>query len=182
MSLVTKAKLFDAEALDGILNEVAEKVAGHHASSGSTLALVGIMRGGVGPADYLADRIGQILGMRPPTAYLDISLYRDDRITTEDDPYSRVTEIPFSIRNKEIVLVDDVLFTGRTIRAGLSSLLQRGRPRLIRLAVVVDRGFRELPIQADYVGRHIEIGVKEGIRVRINEEGFENGIYVVEES
>ena len=180
MSLKIKARLCDRSALRSMLDELANNIGGHHASAGPALAFVGILSGGAPIADHLADRFAERFGFRPPVAYLDISLYRDDMITTQDEPYSRVTEIPFAMRNKEIVLVDDVLFTGRTIRAALTSLLALGRPRLIRLAVAVDRGGHELPIQADYVGRRIEISENEGIRVRVDGPEQDRGIYIVE--
>ncbi|MDJ0838329.1 MAG: bifunctional pyr operon transcriptional regulator/uracil phosphoribosyltransferase PyrR [Acidobacteriota bacterium] len=182
MSLKIKARLCDRLALRAVLDELAGNIGGHHAAAGPALAFVGIISGGAPIADYLADRFAERYGFRPPVAYLDITLYRDDMITTHDEPYSRVTEIPFAMRNKEIVLIDDVLFTGRTIRASLTSLLSRGRPRLIRLAVAVDRGGRELPIQADYVGRRIEISDHEGIRVIVDGPEEERGIYIVEEA
>ncbi len=181
MTLKMKACLCDHETLQQILDQLADTIAGHHVHAGHQLALIGILRGGAQLADYLADRIAELLGARPPVAYLDITLYRDDMITTSEDPYSRVTEIPFAVRNKEIVLVDDVLFTGRTVRAALTSLLARGRPRLIRLAVAVDRGSRELPIQADYVGRHIEVSANEGLRVHLRDNEHPPGIYLYEQ-
>ena len=181
MALKLKTCLCDQVTLGLILDRLASTIAGHHAKAGHNLALIGILRGGAEIADYLADRVAELLGFRPPVAYLDITLYRDDMITTQEDPYSRITEIPFAMRNKEIVLVDDVLFTGRTIRAALSSLLSRGRPRLVRLAVVVDRGFHELPIQADYIGRRIEVSADEGIRVHLQPNEHGAGIYLYEE-
>jgi len=180
MALKMKACLCDHATLRTILDRLADTIAGNHAHAGHQLAFVGILRGGAPLAEYMADRIADRLGVRPPVAYLDITLYRDDMITTTADPYSRVTEIPFAMRNKEIVLVDDVLFTGRTVRAALSSLLARGRPKLIRLAVAVDRGSRELPIQADYTGRHIEVSRDEGIRVHIDDAEHPPGIYLYE--
>jgi len=182
MTLKLKTRFCDGHALIDILDEMAETILARQARAENALALIGILKGGAPIADYLAERIAERFGFKPLVAYLDITLYRDDMITTQDDPYSRISEIPFAMRNKEIVLVDDVLFTGRTIRAALDSLLSIGRPKLIRLAVVVDRGFRELPIQADYVGRHIETFGHEGLRVRATGPDEHQGIFIYEEA
>jgi len=180
MSLKLKSCLCNRDTLIEILDLLGDTIAGHHARAGHQLALIGILTGGAPLAEHLADRIEMRNGKRPLVAYLDITLYRDDMITTREDPYSRVTEIPFAMRNKEVVLVDDVLFTGRTVRAAMSSLLALGRPRLIRLAVAVDRGGHELPIRADYVGRRLEVSRNEGIRVHLDEEEHPSGIFIYE--
>ncbi|QTD49553.1 bifunctional pyr operon transcriptional regulator/uracil phosphoribosyltransferase PyrR [Sulfidibacter corallicola] len=145
------------------------------------LAFVGILAGGAAVADYLAARASEKLGITIPVAYVDIHLYRDDVIDTDHDPLTRETEIPFALKNKHIVLVDDVLFTGRTVRAALTALLAKGRPRVVRLAVVVDRGFRELPIHADFVGVRLETRRDQAVRVRrANSPQEESGIYIFE--
>ncbi|NDY42494.1 bifunctional pyr operon transcriptional regulator/uracil phosphoribosyltransferase PyrR [Dissulfurirhabdus thermomarina] len=133
------------------------------------LALIGIRTGGVPLAERLRQRIAALTGTPVPTGILDITLYRDDWSRLSHHPIIRKTEIPFSIDDKDIVLVDDVLYTGRTIRAALDALSDLGRPRTIKLAVLVDRGWRELPIQADYVGTAVETQVDEHVDVFLQE-------------
>ena len=133
------------------------------------LGIVGIQRRGV----HLATRISQIIeestGQRIPSGRVDITLYRDDLQRIAYQPIVRSTEIPFSIDNMRLVLVDDVLYTGRTVRAAIDALLDIGRPRNIQLAVLVDRGHRELPIRADYVGRNIPTSSGQMVEVRVTE-------------
>ena len=135
------------------------------------LALVGIRRRGVPLAKRLAAIIKDINHHEVPTGALDITLYRDDlmRHAVGAQPVIRRTEIPFSIDDKRILLVDDVLYTGRTIRAALDALIEFGRPRSIQLVVLVDRGHRELPIKADYVGKNVPTSRKESVQVRLQE-------------
>jgi len=135
------------------------------------LALVGIRRRGVPLAKRLAAIIKDINHHEVPTGALDITLYRDDlmRHPVGPQPVIRRTEIPFSIDNKKILLVDDVLYTGRTTRAALDALIDFGRPQLIQLIVLVDRGHRELPIKADYVGKNLPTNPEESVQVRLQE-------------
>ena len=133
------------------------------------LVLVGIRTGGVPLARRLAKKIEEAEGVSVPVGSLDITLYRDDLTQIGPQPIVRKTEIPFSIDGKNVVLVDDVLFTGRTTRAALDSLVDMGRPRAIRLAVLVDRGHRELPIHADYVGKTVPSKLRENVKVRLME-------------
>jgi pyrimidine operon attenuation protein / uracil phosphoribosyltransferase len=135
------------------------------------LALVGIRSRGVPLARRLARAIADIGGHDVPTGALDITLYRDDlgRHTVGTQPVVRSTEIPFSIDDKRILLVDDVLFTGRTIRAALDALIEFGRPKTIQLVVLVDRGHRELPIKADYVGKNLPTSPSQSVQVRLIE-------------
>jgi pyrimidine operon attenuation protein/uracil phosphoribosyltransferase len=137
----------------------------------SDLALVGIRTRGVPLARRLGRLLAEITGDEVPTGALDITLYRDDlmRHTVGPQPVVRSTEIPFSIDDKRILLVDDVLFTGRTIRAALDALVDFGRPKAIQLAVMVDRGHRELPIKADYVGKNLPTSLSESVAVRLVE-------------
>lgn len=132
------------------------------------LALVGIVTRGDMLAERLADKIGEIEGVSIPRGRLDISFYRDD-FATYFNPEVLSTEIPFSIDGKKIVLVDDVLFTGRTIRAALDALMDMGRPACVQLAVLVDRGHRELPIRADYVGKNVPSARTESVRLYLSE-------------
>ena len=181
MSLKLKEQYCSKESLLGILDEMAERIAEEHPIC-ENLVFIGVLKGGAPIADYLAKRLYELKGTPLPVAYLDISLYREDVIDTQGDPYSRDTEIPFAVKGKEIILVDDVVFTGRTVQSALSSILSFGRPQLVRLAVVVDRGFRELPIHADYVGRHIETTRHQGVRVRMADLCAEPGIFIYEEA
>ena len=135
------------------------------------LALVGIRTRGVPLARRLADNLRAIVDREIPLGMLDITLYRDDlmRHTVGPQPLLRHTEIPFSIDDRRILLVDDVLYTGRTIRAALDALVDFGRPQAIQLIVLVDRGHRELPIKADYVGTNLPTAVRESVQVRLAE-------------
>ena len=136
-----------------------------------TLALVGIRARGVPLAARLAAEIETLAGVKVPIGALDITLYRDDLMRTAvgPQPVIRRTEIPFSIDGRHILLVDDVLYTGRTIRAALDALIDFGRPSAIQLVVLVDRGHRELPIRADYVGRNIPTSRQQSVQVRLVE-------------
>ncbi len=135
------------------------------------LALVGIRARGVPIAERLAAALGELSGTRVPVGALDITLYRDDlmRHAVGPQPVIRRTEIPFSLDDRLILLVDDVLYTGRTIRAALDALIDFGRPRAIQLVALVDRGHRELPIRADYVGRNIPTSRQQSVQVRLAE-------------
>ncbi|MCL2606869.1 MAG: bifunctional pyr operon transcriptional regulator/uracil phosphoribosyltransferase PyrR [Coriobacteriia bacterium] len=139
------------------------------ANGGSdNVALVGIVTHGNNVASAIADNIYAIEGTKVPVGTLDISLYRDD-IATKLSPVLHRTDIPFDVSNKTIVLVDDVLFTGRTIRAAMDAVIDFGRPRAIQLAVLVDRGHRELPIRADFVGKNVPSARTERVRIRLEE-------------
>ncbi|NTU43520.1 MAG: bifunctional pyr operon transcriptional regulator/uracil phosphoribosyltransferase PyrR [Nitrospirales bacterium] len=136
------------------------------------LCLVGIQRGGVHLAQRLVRNIGAIEGLEVPTGSLDISLYRDDIGIRKGHAVVRKTDIPIDITNKKIVLVDDVLFTGRSTRAAMDALMDFGRPAQIQLAVLIDRGHREFPIRADYVGKNIPTSLSEAIEVQLTEDGL----------
>src|SRR3977135_1756439 len=155
-----------ARSLARIAHEVLERNRGVE-----ELALVGIRRRGVPLARRIAKSIHDIHGHDVPTGALDITLYRDDlmRMPVGPQPLVRKTEIPFSIDDQKILLVDDVLYTGRTLRAALDALIDFGRPKEIQLIVLVDRGHRELPIKADYVGKNVPASLKENVHVRLTE-------------
>jgi len=180
MGLVLKTQYCDRQGLLDILDDMAGQIAKANFNF-DNLCMIGILSGGARITEYLAEKVGELTGKDIPVAFVDITLYRDDMIDTSYDPYSRKTEIPFSLKNREVLLVDDVLFTGRTVRAALTSILSQTRPKLIRLAIVVDRGFRELPIHADFVGANCETTRNQGIRVRTSEHDQEPGIYIYEE-
>lgn len=156
--------------LDRILSRMAHEIIEKNKGS-EDLGLVGIQRGGVHLATRLSARIKAIEGADIPVGSLDISLYRDDLDMLDGHPIVRETDIPFDINGKRIILVDDVLFTGRSIRAAMDALIDFGRPAQIQLAVLIDRGHRELPIRADYAGKNIPTSLSENIEVQLEEEG-----------
>src|SRR5262245_38551239 len=160
--------VMDATAMDRALTRMAHEILEKHKGI-EKLALVGIRSRGVPLAQRLGSKIRSIEGREVPVGVLDINLYRDDLTAIADHPVLRKTEIPFKVQDMKIVLVDDVLFTGRTIRAALDALIDLGRPRLIQLAVLVDRGHRELPIRADYVGKNIQTSLDQQVRVSLDE-------------
>lgn len=168
MPMKEKAKILDKEnisrAIIRIAHEILEKNKGTE-----NLCLVGIRNRGVYLAKRLAENIKQIENKDVAVGALDITLYRDDLTLISAQPVVHKTEIDFDINNKNLILVDDVLFTGRTIRAALDALIDFGRPKSIQLAVLVDRGHRELPIRADYAGKNIPTSQKETVEVRLEE-------------
>jgi|SRR5437867_6188058 len=158
-------------ALTRIAHEILERNGGT-----DTLSLVGIKNRGDALAARIRDGIAEIENARLPLGSLDITLYRDDLTRIGYAPEVRRTDLPFSVDDRVIVLVDDVLFTGRTIRAAMDALVDFGRPRAIQLAVLVDRGHRELPIRADYVGKNVPTSLEEDVRVRVKELDGEDSV------
>ena len=147
------------------------------------LVLVGVRTRGVPIAERIAHNLLEIVGQEVPTGALDITLYRDDlmRHTVGPQPVLRETAIPFSIDNRRILLIDDVLYTGRTVRAALDALVDFGRPKSIQLVVLVDRGHRELPIRADYVGKNLPTSLKQSVQVKLVEVDGTDEVDVIEE-
>ncbi len=164
-------RVMEAEGIRRALVRIAHEIVERNRGVGG-VALVGIRRRGVPLAQRLARSLFEITGRDVPTGSLDITLYRDDlmRQAVGPQPVLRRTEIPFSIDDRRILLVDDVLYTGRTIRAALDALIDFGRPRSIQLVVMVDRGHRELPIKADYVGRNVPTAARQSVQVKLAEE------------
>src|SRR5438874_4353125 len=160
--------VMDADRISRTLMRIAHEILERNRGV-EELALVGIRTRGVPLARRLAQTIREINRHEVPTGTLDITLYRDDlmRHAVGAQPVVRRTEIPFSIDDKRILLVDDVLFTGRTIRAALDALIEFGRPKAIQLVVLVDRGHRELPIKAEYVGKNVPTSMAQSIQVRL---------------
>ena len=156
--------VMDAQEINRALTRVAHEIS-ERSRGVEQVALVGIRSGGVHLANRLAQRLKEIEGTAVPVGTLDITLYRDDLNARKEQPVLRKTEIPFDITDLKIILVDDVLFTGRTIRAALNALSDFGRARSIQLAVMVDRGHRELPIRPDYVGKNLPTRREEMIDV-----------------
>lgn len=163
--------VMEADGIRRALVRIAHEIVERNRGAGD-VALVGIRRRGVPLAQRLARSLLEISGGEVPTGALDITLYRDDlmRHAVGPQPLLRRTEIPFSIDERRILLVDDVLFTGRTIRAALDALIDFGRPRCIQLVVMVDRGHRELPIKADYVGKNVPTSAHQSVQVKLTEE------------
>jgi pyrimidine operon attenuation protein/uracil phosphoribosyltransferase len=160
----------DADRMSRTLTRIAHEILERNRGV-EELALVGIRTRGVPIAKRLSKAIQEINGHEIPTGALDITLYRDDLMRTAvgAQPIIRKTEIPFSIDDKRILLVDDVLYTGRTIRAALDALIEFGRPKVIQLVVLVDRGHRELPIKADYVGKNLPTSLSQSVQVHLME-------------
>ncbi len=163
-----KAKVMDAEQIDKALVRIAHEIAENNDDVGD-LAIVGIRTRGALLAQRLAEKMRTIVKKDLPVGALDITLYRDDLTTVAEQPVVHKTEIDFDIQDKVIIIVDDVLYTGRTIRCALDALIDFGRPKCMKLAVLVDRGHRELPIRADYAGKNIPTSQKETVQVKIKE-------------
>ena len=170
MDFIEKARIMDGPRINRALARLSSEVVEENHGAGD-LFLVGIRRRGVPLAERMANKIADLEGYRPPVGVLDITLYRDDlmRHAVGPQPLVRRTDIQFSIDDRKILLVDDVLYTGRTIRAALDALIDFGRPRVIQLIALVDRGHRELPIKADYVGKNLPTSLKESVQVRLEE-------------
>ncbi len=164
---ITGRLLLDEADLQRTLRRIAHEIVEKHPQL-EELALVGIHTRGVFLADRLADLIEQFTGERVPTGALDISFYRDD-VRVHPQPVVRATRLEFPIDDRSVVLVDDVLFTGRTIRSAIEALFGYGRPRRVQLAVLVDRGHRELPIRPDYVGKNLPTARTERVNVQLSE-------------
>lgn len=157
----------DAQAMDRALTRIAHEIIEHNEGA-EGVALVGVLRRGVPLARRLADKIKEIEGAAPRIGKLDISFYRDD-LARQITPVLHATDIMFSIDGVDVVLVDDVLYTGRTVRSALDALMDLGRPKTVQLAVMVDRGHRELPVRADYVGKNVPSSRDEDVRVNVQE-------------
>jgi len=181
MQFKEKAKILDKEAIDKSLKRMAHEIV-EAAKDMNDTVLIGIKNRGAYVAERLADKIRDIAGSRPEVGALDITLYRDDLTQVSEQPIVHATEIAFDIDKKRIILVDDVLFTGRTIRCALDALIDFGRPAKIQLAVLVDRGHRELPIRADYVGKNVPTSIKEVVEVRLAESDGKDEVIIAEKA
>jgi pyrimidine operon attenuation protein/uracil phosphoribosyltransferase len=170
--------LMDTAQVDQALSRLADEILERDDSE--KLALVGIRTRGVPLARRLAARIQERSGNEVPVGVLDITLYRDDLTDIASQPVVRETVLPFPVDGRRIVLVDDVLFTGRTVRAALDQLIDFGRPRRIELMVLVDRGWRELPIKPDYVGKEVETTREQMVDVRLQEEDGRDEVVLLE--
>lgn len=179
MSLHEKTQIMDKDGIRRALTRIAHEILEKNSGT-EDLVLIGIRRRGVPLARRIAERISEIEGTTIPLGILDITLYRDDLSQLDYQPLVRKTEVPFDITRKKVVLVDDVLYTGRTVRAALDALIDLGRPKLIQLAVLIDRGHRELPIRADFVGKNVPTSRKEEITVSLQEIDGDDRVAIVD--
>jgi pyrimidine operon attenuation protein/uracil phosphoribosyltransferase len=180
MTLKLNYQLMNADEVRGTLETLADQIVSTNA--GRPVVLLGIQRRGIPMSQRMAKRIALQTGVTPEMGILDINLYRDDLTKVATQPIVRRTEIPADIDDKDVILVDDVLYTGRTVGAALRALIDFGRMRTIQLAVFVDRGHRELPVEANYIGKEITTKDNEVVEVRLQEVDGEDAIYVMENS
>lgn len=174
-----KAKILDSEGINRAIMRIAHEIIEKNKGT-VDLCIVGIRNRGVFIAERIAACIKKIEDASIPVGALDITLYRDDLALASGQPLVRKTEIDFDINNKNLILVDDVLYTGRTIRAALDALIDFGRPKSIQLAVLVDRGHREIPIRADFVGKNIPTSNKESVEVHLQESDNSEEVLIAE--
>ncbi len=174
-----KARIMDENAIERAITRVAHEILEKNKGV-KDLVLVGIRTRGIPIAERIARKIEEIEGVNIPRGELDITLYRDDLSTIAKLPVVNGTRIDFDINDKLVVLIDDVIYTGRTVRAALDAIVDLGRPSSIQLMALVDRGHRELPIRADYVGKNVPTSKKEIIEVRLKEVDGENAVVIVE--
>ena len=172
-----KKIVMDAEGIDRSLTRIAYEILEKN-KGGEELVLVGIRTGGVFLAERLRRKISETEGREIPLGILDITLYRDDLQTSHNKPRLGKTDIPFSLNGKIVILVDDVLFTGRTIRAAMDALIDFGRPKSIQLMVLIDRGHRELPIRADFVGKNLPSSLWEAVSVLLTEKSGRDEVVI----
>lgn len=165
--------------IDRILSRIAKEIVEKNKGT-ENLCLIGIQRGGVYIARRISEKIKNDMGIELPVGSLDISFYRDDISLKKGHPVIRETDIAFDIKDKKVILVDDVLFTGRSIRAAMDALMDMGRPLQIQLAVLIDRGHREFPICAQYIGKEVPTRMDETIEVELREEGHEDRVIILE--
>ncbi len=173
-----QSEIMDREAIRRALTRISHEIIEKNRGTDNT-AIIGIQRRGVPLAERIADKIGEVEGKRPLTGILDITFYRDDLSFLNEHPVVNGTDIPFSVNGRDIVLVDDVLYTGRTARAAIDAIMDTGRPSSIQLAILIDRGHRELPIRADYVGKNVPTSAREVIEVRVDEFDDEESVRIV---
>ena len=174
--------VMDADRMSRTLSRIAHEILERNRGL-EEMALIGIRARGVPIAARIARHLRELASVEVPTGSLDITLYRDDlgrHTTSRPQPVIRRTDIPFSLDDRLILLVDDVLYTGRTIRAALDAIIDLGRPRMIQLAVLVDRGHRELPIRADYVGKNLPTARREAVQVMLHEHDGQDRVVIQE--
>lgn len=164
--MINKAEIMDESGISRAVTRISHEIIERNKGV-DNLVLIGIQRRGVPLARMISQKIKEVEGKEVPVGILDITFYRDDLSTLAEHPVINGTEINFPIRNKIIVLVDDVLYTGRTVRAAIDAIMDIGRPKMIQLAILIDRGHRELPIRSDYVGKNVPTSKNEVINVKL---------------
>jgi len=174
-----KSKIADKEGLDRILTRIAHEILEKNKGS-KNLVLIGMRTRGEYLAKRLRNKLIAIEGIDLPLGVLDVTLYRDDFRKRIKQPQVSVSDITFDVNEKDVILVDDVLYTGRTVRSALNAIMDLGRPSSIQLCILVDRGHRELPIRADYVGKNIPTSQNEEIKLKVEEFDGEDAIYLIE--
>ena len=174
-----KTVILDESATARAIMQISHEIAEHNKGA-ENVVLIGVITRGAPLARMIRENIEKIEGKAVPTGYVDITLYRDDLSEISDMPTVKKTDVPFSVQDKNVVLCDDVLYTGRTARAAMEAVLSLGRPASIQLAVLVDRGHRELPIRADYVGKNVPTSQNEVIAVRLKETDGEQCVKLYE--
>lgn len=177
-SMDIKAKIIDDEGFVRTVTRLAHEILEKNKGS-KNIVLIGMRTRGVFIAERIRNKIKDIEKFEPSYGTLDVTLYRDDFRTRLKQPEVSVTDITFDVNEKDIILIDDVLYTGRTVRAALDAVMDLGRPNTIQLCVLVDRGHRELPIKADFVGKNIPTSINEEVRVRLMEVDGEDAVYLV---
>ena len=180
-TLVKKTRILDPERIRRMIDRMAHEIAERHKDL-PDLVFVGIRTRGVPLATRLADRLSDLLQKPFPVGTLDITLYRDDLSLVAPQPLLKKTEIDFDVNGRVVVLCDDVLYTGRTVRAALDGLIDLGRPRAVRLAVLIDRGHREIPIEANYVGKSVPTAQREVIKVMFSDTDGEDEVWILEKT
>lgn len=175
-----KAKLVDKTGINRIITRMSHEMLEHNKGS-KNIVIIGMKTRGEFLANRLHSKINEIEQMEIPIGYLDVTLYRDDFRTRMKQPQVSVSNITFDINEKDVILVDDVLYTGRTVRGALNAIMEFGRPSTIQLCVLVDRGHRELPIKADYVGKNVPTSFNESVKVKLQEIDGEDAIYLIED-
>ena len=179
MTLSHKATVMDEKSMKQALRRISHEIIERNKGI-EEVVLVGIRRRGVPLASRLQAYLNEIEGTSIPMGILDITLYRDDLAERQDQPEVHTTDVPFDLNKKQVIVVDDVLYTGRTIRAAMDALIDLGRPATIQLAVLVDRGHRELPIRADYVGKNVPTSSSELVQVKLKEVDGEDVVDILE--
>lgn len=174
-----KSNIIDKEGFNRIITRIAHEILEQNKGS-RNLVLIGMRTRGEFIARRIREKIKEIDGVELPFGVLDVTLYRDDFRTRLKQPEVSVSDITFDINEKDIIVVDDVLYTGRTVRSALNALMDLGRPGSIQLCILIDRGHRELPIRADYVGKNVPTSLNEEIKVKMEEFDGEDAIYLVE--
>lgn len=174
-----KATIIDTVGLDRTITRLAHEILEHNGGS-ENIVLIGMRTRGEFLAKRIQQKIKNIDGCEPELGILDVTLYRDDFRTRLKQPEVSVTDISFDITEKDIILIDDVLYTGRTVRSALDAIMDLGRPNTVQFCVLVDRGHREMPIAADYVGKNIPTSINEEVKLKMTEIDNEDVVYLVE--